>query len=86
MDTATEDQTAGSLTTTMIYETYDFTAPQWYDLEIEDTRCDKQRSELWFESETIYTSSPRRSFKVDSMCNFSQVEESTQLKVIVLVL
>ncbi|CAH8381565.1 unnamed protein product [Eruca vesicaria subsp. sativa] len=78
--TTTEERTAGSLTTTTKDESYEFTAPQWYDLETEETKCDKQRSELWFESATSYASSLRRSFKVESMCNFSQVEESTQLK------
>uniref|UniRef100_A0A0D3D8W0 TPX2 C-terminal domain-containing protein n=1 Tax=Brassica oleracea var. oleracea TaxID=109376 RepID=A0A0D3D8W0_BRAOL len=84
MDTTTEEQTAGSAKT-MIDETYDFTAPQWYNLENEETKLDEQRSELWFESATSYDSSPsipiikaRRSFKVESMCQVE--EESTQLK------
>ncbi|KAF8104423.1 hypothetical protein N665_0172s0054 [Sinapis alba] len=88
MDTTTEEKTASSLTTTMIDETYEFTAPRWYDLENEETKRDEQRSELWFESATSHASSPsipsikaRSSCKVESMCNFSQVEEeSTQLK------
>lgn len=56
MDTTTEEQTAGSAKT-MIDETYDFTAPQWYNLENEETKLDEQRSELWFESATSYDSS-----------------------------
>ncbi|KAG2262026.1 hypothetical protein Bca52824_069105 [Brassica carinata] len=88
MDTTTEEQTACSLKKTMIDETYEFTAPQWYDFGNEETKRDQQRSELWFESAKSYASSPsnpsikaRSSFKVQSMCNFSQVEEdSTQLK------
>lgn len=57
MDTTKEEQTACSLTTTMIDETYEFTAPRWYDFENEEMKLDKQRSELWFESATSYASS-----------------------------
>ncbi|ESQ44573.1 hypothetical protein EUTSA_v10003404mg [Eutrema salsugineum] len=87
MDTTTEDQTATSVTTkTTIDESYEFTAPQWYDFLNEETKRDKQQSELWFDSAKCYAHSPsiprikaRRSFKVESMCNFSE-EEDKHLK------
>ncbi|KAJ4901690.1 Protein TPX2 [Raphanus sativus] len=84
MDTTKEEQTACSLTTTMIDETYEFTAPRWYDFENEEMKLDKQRSELCkarFAASIPSIKARSSSCKVERMCNFSQVEEeSTQLK------
>ncbi|KAL1199596.1 Protein TPX2 [Cardamine amara subsp. amara] len=80
----TVEQIASSVTTTkLIDEGYEFTAPQWYDFFLNgETKGDKKRSEIWFESALSYAPSPsifrikaRRSFKVESMCSFNEEEE-----------
>nr|VDC64545.1 unnamed protein product [Brassica rapa] len=67
--------------TTTIEQTYEFCAPRWFDFVIGETDDEARRAELWFESALSCAPSPsvprikaRRSFKVETMCNFNEEE------------
>ncbi|RID49060.1 hypothetical protein BRARA_I05525 [Brassica rapa] len=71
--------------TTMIEQTYEFCAPRWFDFVIGETDDEARRAELWFESALSCAPSPsvprikaRRSFKVETMCNFNEEEEEEE--------
>ncbi|CAA7035164.1 unnamed protein product [Microthlaspi erraticum] len=81
MEAITEEST-GSAVTTMIDQTYEFLAPRWFDFINGETEDEARRAELWFQSALSCAPSPsvprikaRRSFKVETMCNFNEEEE-----------
>ncbi|PQM34759.1 protein TPX2 [Prunus yedoensis var. nudiflora] len=78
---ATATATA-TMTTKMIDETYEFSAPRFYDFIKDESDDDKRQAELWFDAALPYAPSPfmprikaGRSFTVESMCDFSEAEE-----------
>ncbi|EOA36809.1 hypothetical protein CARUB_v10008388mg [Capsella rubella] len=77
-----DESIASSVVTTMIDETYEFLAPRWFDFINGETEDESRRAELWFHSALSCAPSPsvprikaRRSFKVETMCNFNEEEE-----------
>ncbi|VVA89863.1 unnamed protein product [Arabis nemorensis] len=87
--TAPAEEPIGSVatTTTMIDQTYEFLAPRWFDFVNGETEDEARRAELWFQSALSCAPSPsvprikaRRSFKVETMCNFNEEEEEKPLK------
>ncbi|KAH0983383.1 hypothetical protein GBA52_010560 [Prunus armeniaca] len=71
-----------TMTTKMIDETYEFSAPRFYDFIKDESDDDKRQAELWFDAALPYAPSPfmprikaGRSFTVESMCDFSEAEE-----------
>ncbi|ONI17147.1 hypothetical protein PRUPE_3G140300 [Prunus persica] len=78
---ATATATA-TMTTKMIDETYEFSAPRFYDFIKDESDDDKRQAERWFDAALPYAPSPfmprikaGRSFTVESMCDFSEAEE-----------
>ncbi|XP_065873090.1 protein TPX2 isoform X2 [Euphorbia lathyris] len=70
---------------TMIDETYEFSAPRFFDFTVGESEEDMRKAELWFEKGLSYAPSPfmpkiksTRSFKVESMCDFSEAAEESQ--------
>ncbi|KFK42722.1 targeting protein for xklp2 [Arabis alpina] len=75
------------VTTTMIDQTYEFLAPRWFDFVNGETEDEARRAELWFQSALSCAPSPsvprikaRRSFKVETMCNFNEEDEQEEEK------
>uniref|UniRef100_A0A1J3FXB3 Protein TPX2 n=1 Tax=Noccaea caerulescens TaxID=107243 RepID=A0A1J3FXB3_NOCCA len=84
MEAITEEST-GSAVTAMIDQTYEFLAPRWFDFINGETEDEARRAELWFLSALSCAPSPsvprikaRRSFKVETMCNFNEEEEEEE--------
>ncbi|XP_010482506.1 PREDICTED: protein TPX2-like [Camelina sativa] len=84
---APAEESIGSVVTTMIDETYEFLAPRWFDFINGETEDESRRAELWFQSALSCAPSPsvpkikaRRSFKVETMCNFNEEDEEIPLK------
>lgn len=70
-------------TMTMIDETYEFSAPHFFDFTNGETEEDQRKAELWFESALSYGPSPfmariktGRSIKVEALCDFGEAEAS----------
>ncbi|WCJ30815.1 targeting protein for XKLP2 [Euphorbia peplus] len=84
MATAVED--GGGITgMTMIDETYEFSAPRFFDFTVAELDEDMRKAESWFENALSYAPSPfmpkiktGRSFKVESLCDFSEAAEESQ--------
>ncbi|CAN8311148.1 unnamed protein product [Cochlearia groenlandica] len=85
--TAAEEPIIGSVatTTTVIDEAYEFSAPRWFDFVNGETEDESRQAEIWFESALSCAPSPsvprikaRRSFKVETMCNFNEEEEDKE--------
>ncbi|KAL9457807.1 hypothetical protein AB3S75_006789 [Citrus x aurantiifolia] len=81
------EEPAGTTMTTMamIDEAYEFSAPRFFDFTKEESEEEMQKAELWFESALSYAPSPfmprikaERSFKVESLCNFSEAADQIQ--------
>ncbi|XP_050381912.1 protein TPX2 [Argentina anserina] len=81
--TTDEPVTKPMATTAMmvIDETYEFSAPRFFDFTKEESDGDKNKAELWFDNARPYAPSPfmpriktGRSFTVDSMCDFTEAE------------
>ncbi|CAB4273353.1 unnamed protein product [Prunus armeniaca] len=79
---AAAEATATAKATKMIDETYEFSAPRFYDFIKDESDDDKRQAELWFDAALPYAPSPfmprikaGRSFTVESMCDFSEAEE-----------
>ncbi|XP_010522597.1 PREDICTED: protein TPX2 [Tarenaya hassleriana] len=73
-----EDPSGGAV----VDEKYEFSAPRWFDFVNGETEEESRGAELWFDSALCYGPSPsvprikaRRSFKVESMCNFNEEAE-----------
>ncbi|CAK7322742.1 unnamed protein product [Dovyalis caffra] len=83
----TETKTTTSLmtnTTTMMLvdETYEFSAPKFYDFAKGESDEDSRNAELWFDVTESYAPSPfmpriktGRSFKVETLCDFSKEDQ-----------
>ncbi|KAL5573552.1 hypothetical protein UlMin_023149 [Ulmus minor] len=64
-----------------IDETYEFSAPRFFDFVNGESEEDIRKAELWFESALAYAPSPfmpkiktNRSFKVESLCDFNEAD------------
>ncbi|OIW06007.1 hypothetical protein TanjilG_11694 [Lupinus angustifolius] len=67
---------------TMIDETYEFSAPRFFDFINGESDEDKSKAELWFDTDLFYAPSPfmpkiktSRSITVGSLCDFSEADE-----------
>ncbi|XP_077253897.1 targeting protein for XKLP2 isoform X2 [Tasmannia lanceolata] len=65
-----------------IDETYEFSAPRFFDFINDETEEEKRMAELWFETALSYAPSPfmqkikaGRSVKLDSLCDFGDSEQ-----------
>ncbi|XP_030932519.1 protein TPX2-like isoform X2 [Quercus lobata] len=75
--------TTTTMTTTMIDEAYEFSAPRFYDFIKGETEEQLLKAELWFDSALSYAPSPcmpriktgSRSFKVESLCDFNESDQ-----------
>ncbi|KAF5187238.1 Tpx2 [Thalictrum thalictroides] len=72
---------------TMIDETYEFSAPRFFDFTTGETDEEMQIAEIWFETALSYAPSPfmprirdGRSVQIESLCDFSDVEHSKKDK------
>ncbi|KAJ8527827.1 hypothetical protein K7X08_015278 [Anisodus acutangulus] len=66
----------------VIDETYEFSAPRFYDFIDDETEEDTRKAELWFHITTSYTPSPfmpkiktGRMVQLESLCDFADAEE-----------
>ncbi|XP_021681206.2 protein TPX2 isoform X2 [Hevea brasiliensis] len=82
MAVARESSGADVIAMTMIDETYEFSAPRFYDFIKGESEEDKRKAELWFDTALSYAPSPfmpriktGRSFKVESLCDFSEADQ-----------
>ncbi|KAG8641368.1 protein TPX2 isoform X2 [Manihot esculenta] len=82
MAVAGESSGGGVMAMTMIDETYEFSAPRFYDFSKGESEEDIRKAELWFDTALSYAPSPfmpriktGRSFKVDSLCDFSEADQ-----------
>ncbi|KAH7576964.1 hypothetical protein JRO89_XS01G0183400 [Xanthoceras sorbifolium] len=80
-----EESACTMTTTTMIDEAYEFSAPRFFDFIKGESEEETRKAELWFDSALAYAPSPcmpriktDRSFKVESLCNFSEAAEQIQ--------
>ncbi|KAJ0052364.1 hypothetical protein Pint_02297 [Pistacia integerrima] len=69
----------------MIDETYEFSAPRFFDFIKGESDEEMQKAELWFDKALSYAPSPfmpriktDRSFTVESLCNFSEAADQIQ--------
>ncbi|KAJ4975961.1 hypothetical protein NE237_001067 [Protea cynaroides] len=67
---------------TMIDETYEFSAPRYFDFVIGESNEERRRAEDWFETALSYAPSPfmprirtGRSVHLETLCNFSDAEQ-----------
>ncbi|KGN43645.1 protein TPX2 [Cucumis sativus] len=79
---ATLDDSSSSDLSIMIDETYEFSAPRFFDFVNGESEEDKCQAELWFDTALTYAPSPcmpkiktARSVKVENLCDFNQAEE-----------
>ncbi|XP_021894246.1 protein TPX2 [Carica papaya] len=70
---------------TIIDESYEFSAPHFFDFVKGESEEDMHKAELWFETALSYAPSPfmpriktGRSFKLESVCNFSEAADQMQ--------
>ncbi|KAF6141930.1 hypothetical protein GIB67_037898 [Kingdonia uniflora] len=66
---------------TMFDETYEFSAPGYFDFFNGETEEEKQRAELWFDTALSYAPSPfmpkikaARSIKIETLCDFNEAK------------
>ncbi|KAJ4850730.1 hypothetical protein Tsubulata_042082 [Turnera subulata] len=79
---AVAEEPNGTNSMVLIDETYEFSAPQFFDFTREESDEDSRKAELWFRSALAYAPSPfmprirtGRSFKVETMCDFSEADQ-----------
>ncbi|XP_019449032.1 PREDICTED: protein TPX2-like isoform X2 [Lupinus angustifolius] len=79
----TGGESSGNGCITMIDDTYEFSAPRFFDFINGESDEDKSKAELWFDTALFYAPSPfmpkiktSRSITVDSLCDFSEAEET----------
>ncbi|KAF7800752.1 protein TPX2-like isoform X2 [Senna tora] len=77
---AVAEETGGAIT--MIDETYEFSAPRFFDFTKPESEEDTHRAELWFDTALSYAPSPfmlkiksGRSITVESLCDFSEADK-----------
>ncbi|KAJ4729772.1 protein TPX2 [Melia azedarach] len=80
-----EEPACTTMTMTMIDEMYEFSAPRFFDFIKGESEEEMRQAELWFESALSYAPSPfmprikaERSFKIESLCNFSEAADQIQ--------
>ncbi|GLT86859.1 hypothetical protein SLE2022_049730 [Rubroshorea leprosula] len=83
MTVAADESSSASIT--MIDEVYEFSAPRFFDFIKGESEEDTREAELWFDNALSYAPSPfmpriktGRSFKVETLCNFSEVADEMQ--------
>ncbi|KAK6151744.1 hypothetical protein DH2020_014379 [Rehmannia glutinosa] len=71
----------------MIDETYEFSAPRFYDFMCEETDEDVRKAELWFENARPYAPSPfmprikaTRNVQLQVLCNFGEDEKTHKVQ------
>ncbi|CAN0915106.1 Protein TPX2 [Linum grandiflorum] len=69
----------------LIDEIYEFSAPRFFDFTKSESDEDARKAELWFDNTLSYAPSPLmpriktgRSFKVESLCDFTEADEITK--------
>ena len=82
---AVADGTCGG-GTTIIDETYEFSAPRFFDFTKGETDDDIRKAELWFHTALSYAPSPfmpkikaGRSITVDTLCDFSEADNMPKM-------
>ncbi|KAL9297734.1 hypothetical protein ACSQ67_023630 [Phaseolus vulgaris] len=80
---AVTEETGGA---TVMDETYEFSAPRFFDFIKGETVEESQRVELWFDTALSYAPSPcmpkiktARSITVDSLCDFSEADKMQKM-------
>ncbi|KAK4255528.1 hypothetical protein QN277_008518 [Acacia crassicarpa] len=78
---AVAEESTGGIT--MIDETYEFSAPRFFDFTKAESEEDASRAEHWFETALSYAPSPfmpkiktGRSITVESLCDFSEADKT----------
>ncbi|KAB5515790.1 hypothetical protein DKX38_026438 [Salix brachista] len=82
-DSATATKMANTTTLMMLVdEAYEFSAPKFYDFVKGESDEESRNAELWFDVTASYAPSPfmpriktGRSFKVETLCDFSQADQ-----------
>nr|KYP58808.1 hypothetical protein KK1_014230 [Cajanus cajan] len=81
---ALTEETAGA--TTVIDQTYEFSAPRFFDFVKGESDEDANKAELWFDTALSYAPSPfmpkiktARSITVDSLCDFSEDDKMQKM-------
>ncbi|CAN1351410.1 Protein TPX2 [Linum perenne] len=74
---------SSSSVATMIDEVYEYSAPRFFDFTREESDEEARKAELWFDTALTYAPSPfmpriktGRSFKVESMCDFTEADQN----------
>ncbi|KAK0589405.1 hypothetical protein LWI29_013826 [Acer saccharum] len=85
MSVAEESTVTTTMTTTMVDEVYEFSAPRFFNFLKGESEEEMRKAELWFDSALAYAPSPfmpriktDRTLKVESLCNFSEAAEQMQ--------
>ncbi|CAN6572928.1 unnamed protein product [Malus baccata var. baccata] len=73
---------APTATGMIVDDTYEFSAPHFFDFIKEESEDDRRKAELWFDCALAYAPSPfmpkikaGRSFTIESMCDFGEAEQ-----------
>ncbi|XP_015574010.1 protein TPX2 [Ricinus communis] len=81
-----DESNGRDMTTMMIDEIYEFSAPRFYDFTKGESDEETLKAELWFDQALSYAPSPfmpriktGRSFKVESLCDFSEAEQKQEV-------
>ncbi|XP_042463272.1 protein TPX2-like isoform X2 [Zingiber officinale] len=76
----------GAVEDPQIDETYEFSAPRFFDFINDETEEDMRKAELWFETSLSYAPSPfmpkireGRSIQIDSLCDFGNVDDEQKV-------
>ncbi|CAN1351408.1 Protein TPX2 [Linum perenne] len=77
---------SSSSVATMIDEVYEYSAPRFFDFTREESDEEARKAELWFDTALTYAPSPfmpriktGRSFKVESMCDFTEADQNPKV-------
>ncbi|KAI4333942.1 hypothetical protein L6164_018690 [Bauhinia variegata] len=83
---AVAEETGGTIA--VMDETYEFSAPRFFDFILGESEEDTRKAELWFETALSYAPSPfmpkikaGRSLAVDSLCDFSDADKMKKISV-----
>ncbi|KAF3444087.1 hypothetical protein FNV43_RR13777 [Rhamnella rubrinervis] len=78
-----EESNSGTMAMMMMDETYEFSAPFFFDFIKGESDEECRMAELWFDADHTYAPSPflsriksRRTFTVESLCDFSEAEQN----------
>ncbi|KAM1717965.1 hypothetical protein ACFX11_025736 [Malus domestica] len=77
-----QEPNAPAATAIIVDETYEFSAPRFFDFTKDESDDDRLKAELWFDCALAYAPSPfmpkiktGRSLTIESMCDFSEAEK-----------